>query len=69
MNKDYFFIFTVVSSVPMHNVHKMLRSRTMSMEDYDKPMRERQSSVASMSPPASPAPPAPAEVSSATVLG
>jgi len=30
-----------VSSVPMHNVHKMLRNRTMSMEDYDKPMKDR----------------------------
>jgi len=48
-------VCVVVSSVPMHNVHKMLRSRTMSMEEYDKPMRERQSSVASVSPPASPA--------------
>jgi len=40
----------LVSSVPMHNVHKMLRNRTMSMEDYDKPMRERKTSLgASMS--------------------
>jgi pimeloyl-ACP methyl ester carboxylesterase len=37
----------LVSSVPMHNVHKMLRNRTMSMEDYDRPMRERNNSVAS----------------------
>lgn len=35
----------LVSSVPMHNVHKMLRNRTMSMEDYDKPMRERKTSL------------------------
>jgi len=35
----------LVSSVPMHNVHKMLRNRTMSMEDYDKPMKERKSSM------------------------
>jgi len=35
----------LVSSVPMHNVHKMLRNRTMSMEDYDKPMKERKNSM------------------------
>ena len=35
----------LVSSVPMHNVHKMLRNRTMSMEDYDKPMKERINSL------------------------
>lgn len=29
----------------MHNVHKMMRNRTMSMEDYDKPMRERNNSL------------------------
>jgi len=37
----------LVSSVPMHNVHKMLRNRTMSMEDYDRPMRDRNNSVTS----------------------
>ena len=62
----FLFVFTV-SSVPMHNVHKMLRNRTMSMEDYDKPMKERKSSLSGggsnsetgggpSSPPASPAP-------------
>jgi pimeloyl-ACP methyl ester carboxylesterase len=40
----------LVSSVPMHNVHKMSRNRTMSMEDYDKPMKERTTSL-STSPP------------------
>jgi protein NDRG1 len=35
----------LVSSIPMHNVHKMLRNRTMSMEDYDKPKRERNNST------------------------
>jgi len=37
----------LVSSVPMQNVHKMLRNRTMSMEDYDKPMKERKQSCTS----------------------
>ena len=40
----FLFVFTV-SSVPMHNVHKMLRNRTMSMEDYDKQMKERKNSL------------------------
>lgn len=43
----------LVSSVPMHNVHKMMRNRTMSMEDYDKPMRERNNSLCG-TPPAYP---------------
>jgi len=53
----------------MHNVHKMLRSRTMSMEEYDKPLRERQSSVTSASPPASPtsAQPQPLSATTATL--
>jgi len=39
----------LVSSVPMHNVHKMLRNRTMSMEDYDKPLKERKNSLSAVS--------------------
>ena len=39
------FFIPSVSSIPMHNVHKMLRNRTMSMEDYDKPKRERNNST------------------------
>jgi pimeloyl-ACP methyl ester carboxylesterase len=35
----------MVSSIPMHNVHKMLRNRTMSMEDYDKPLKDRKNSL------------------------
>lgn len=35
----------LISSVPMHNVHKMLRNRTLSMEDYDKPMKDRKNSL------------------------
>lgn len=39
----------------MHNVHKMLRNRTMSMEDYDKPLKERNNSLsAAGSPPTTP---------------
>ncbi|ESN95288.1 hypothetical protein HELRODRAFT_187411 [Helobdella robusta] len=30
----------LVSSIPMHNVRRMLRNRTMSMEDYDRPKRD-----------------------------
>lgn len=45
----------LISSVPMHNVHKMLRNRTMSMEDYDKPLKERNNSIgAAGSPPSTP---------------
>ena len=43
------FLCCTVSSVPMRNVHKLLRNRTMSMEEYDKPMRERKASVGLMS--------------------
>ena len=38
-----------VSSIPMHNVHKMLRYRTMSMEDYDRPRREQFANINSQS--------------------
>jgi protein NDRG1 len=34
----------LVSSVPMHNVPPPVRNRRMSMEDYDKPLRERKMS-------------------------
>ena len=38
----------------MHNVHKMLRNRTMSMEDYDRPLKDRGVSSALSSSPDSP---------------
>jgi len=44
MNNPIMFIS--VSSVPMHNViGAVLRNRRMSMEDYDKPARERKLST------------------------
>ena len=43
-NKEIFFtnIFYIsVSSVPMHHVTRLPRMRSLSMEEYDKPLRQR----------------------------